>query len=199
VTFFTFVYKTIQEAAEVVSSYQAETKMKLKSIVASSFLITSLTLAAAPVRPTTAYDALKDLQVVANDAADQAAVLQSSMFSSNLGWEVHASKLQALKDDVNEISRMLSQLEGRRDSLTEADRVVLDRSMVLLKEMVSNTQSAVEYLNNDRQNFWTPTYRRSINNLVNETDQLAHSLGQVLSLDKTRDREKGLEKSLELK
>jgi chromosome segregation ATPase len=140
---------------------------------------------------------MKDLDARADDAADQASELQANLLTSNSSWEVHAQKLQALKDDVNEMGRLLARLEEVRGTLGAEDREVLDRAAVVLKEMAANTTAAVQYLNVDQQNFWIPSYRKSVNNLVNESSQLSSSLNRVIALDKTRAREKHLEKSLE--
>ena len=173
--------------------------MTLKSMTTSTLLAIALSaLPAASFAATNqSAEIMKDLEARAGDAADQAAEIQASVFSSNTSWEVHADKLQAMKDDVNDMSRLLSRLDEMRAQLGPEDREVVDRASALLKEMAANTTTAVQYLNTDQQNFWTPSYRKSVENLVNESNQLSAALNHVIALDKTRTREKHLEKSLE--
>jgi hypothetical protein len=102
-----------------------------------------------------------------------------------------------MKDDVNDMGRLLSRLDQMRVQLGPEDREVVDRASALLKEMAANTTTAVQYLNTDQQNFGMPSYRKSVENLVNESNQLSAALNHVIALDKTRTREKHLEKSLE--
>ena len=173
--------------------------MTLKSMTTSGLLAIALSaLPAASFAATNqSTEIMKDLEARANNAADQAAEIQANVFSSNASWEVHADKLQAMKDDVNEMGRLLSRLDEMRAQLGQEDREVVNRASALLKEMAANTTTAVQYLNTDQQNFWTPSYRKSVENLVNESNQLSTALNRVIALDKTRIREKHLEKSLE--
>lgn len=129
---------------------------------------------------------MKEFEFTANDAADQASAIQSSTLSSNIGWQVHAQKLQALKDDVNEMARLLGRLDEMRNSLTPSDQAAIDSAAAILKELAGNTTAAVQYLNADQQNFWMPAYRKSIGNLENASSQLANSLAHAIALDKTR-------------
>src|SRR4030095_16583128 len=98
--------------------------------------------------------------------------------------------LQALKDDVNEIGRIVSRLEDMRGSLSPATVEALDRAAGLVKEMAANSQSAIQFLNADQQNFWMPSYRKNVSNLVNESTQLAGSVSRAIAQDKARNKEK---------
>jgi hypothetical protein len=178
----------------------------LKSISASCFL--AATLAALPtvslarsVSPVhaneQAAEALKDLSLKAADAADQAAALDANTRSTGLGWESYVPYLQSLKDDVNDMGRIVSYLSDMRSSLTPADRAALDRAGSTLKELADNTTAIVEYTNRDHQNYWTATYHRYVTNLMNESGELSGSLSRTLELDRIRVREKQLEKTME--
>jgi hypothetical protein len=169
--------------------------MHLKSITGRSFLMAALVglpiVSFAATRATdrdnpAAIELLKNMESAANDAADQASTLDSATLSTNASWEVHAQKLQALKDDVNEIGRIVSRLEEMRTSLSPADLDSLDRATALAKEMAGNSQAAIHYLNVDQQNFWSPTYRKSLSNVETESLQLASTVSRALAVDKAR-------------
>lgn len=144
-----------------------------------------------------AVESLRNFESVAADASDQAAGLDANTRSPELGWESYTVRLQSLKDDVNDLGRMLARLNQMRDSLTAADRAALDRVTPMLKEMADNTTAAVQYANRDHENFWTPTYRKYIVNLMNASDQMSSSVNHALELDKARAKEKQLEKTFD--
>jgi hypothetical protein len=171
--------------------------MQLKSMTGRCFLMAALvTLPVASfAAPTTVagdrddtqtLELMKNLGFAANDAADQASVLESAAFSTDTTWEVHAQKLQALKDDVNEMGRIASRLQERRNSLSAAARDTLDHATALLREMAANSQTAIQFLNADQQNFWLPSYKKNVGNLATESAQLANSIGRAIALDKAR-------------
>ena len=174
--------------------------MRLKSITGRLLTTALLGLpivsfaASRPLTPdrdnTPALELMKNLENAANDAADQASMLETAAFAANASWEVHAQKLQALKDDVNEMGRIVSRLEEMRASLSPADVDGLDRAAALVKDMAGNSQSAIQFLNTDQQNFWIPSYRKNVTSLVNESSQLAGTVGRAIALDKARAREK---------
>ena len=173
--------------------------MNLKSITGRSVLMAALVVlpaatfaatrtAAVGRQDAASVDLMKDLEVAANDIADQSSTLDAASLSSNVSWEVHAQKLQMMKDDVNEIGRIVSRLEDMRGSLSPAAVESLDRAAALGKEMAANSQAAIQFLNADQQNFWLPTYRKNISNLVNESTQLAGSVSHAIAQDKARGR-----------
>jgi len=164
--------------------------MHLKSVTGRSLLMAALV--ALPVisfAATPAADLMKNLEVAANDAADQASELESAALETNVSWEVHAHKLQALKDDVNEIGRIVTRLDEMRSSLSPAALDTLDRVVPLAKNLAANSQSAIQFLNADQQNFWTPSYRKNIVTIENESNQLAAMASRAIALDKSRSRE----------
>jgi hypothetical protein len=171
--------------------------MQLKSMTGRCFLMAALVAlpvtsfaASTPVagdrEDTQTLELMKNLGFAANDAADQAAVLESAAFSTNTTWEVHAQRLQALKDDVNEMGRIVSRLEERRNALSAAGRDSLDHVTALLKEMAANSQTAIQFLNADQQNFWLASYKKNVGNLATESAQLANSVGRTIALDKAQ-------------
>jgi hypothetical protein len=175
--------------------------MKLKSLTARSFLMAALVAlpvatfaASTPVASdrddSQSLELMKNLAFTANDAADQASELDAAAYSSSVTWEVHAQRLQALKDDVNEMGRILTRLDDRRASLSAPDRDSLDRAGTILKDMATNSQAAIQFLNADQQNFWQSSYRKNVSNLSNESTQLASSLDHAIALDKARMKDK---------
>jgi hypothetical protein len=174
--------------------------MTLKSMTGRCFLITAL--AALPVASfaathpapnrddTQSVELMKSLAYAANDASDQASELDAATLSANATWEVHAQRLQALKDDVNEMGRILTRLNERRASLSASDRDTLDHANTLLKDMAASSQSAIQFLNADQQNFWLPSYRKNVNSLVNESTQLASSLDHAITHGKAHGKDK---------
>jgi hypothetical protein len=144
-----------------------------------------------------AAEVFKDFEYKAADAADQIADLDANTRSPQIGWEAYATRLQTLKDDVNDMGRIVARLDSMRAYLTAADRQILDRATPVLKELADDTNATVLHFNRDRQNFWTPTYHKYISSMMTEADQLSNSLNHALELDKVHAREQHLEKAIE--
>ena len=182
--------------------------MKFKSLTLTSCLAAAITALpalslAAPksVEPvgTEAFEVLKDFRAQAYQAAEHASELQSIVRSPNYGsWEDHAYELEALKNDINKMGQILSQLEKIRDSAAPSERAAIDRAAPLLKLMADNTRAAVQFLNKHQGNFWLPAYGKDIDNLANESRQLSSSMGQFIQFAKVHSKEKHLEKTLGL-
>jgi hypothetical protein len=148
--------------------------MHLKTITGRSFLMAAmLALPLASLAAVAPADLMRNLETAANNAADHASELESAAFATNVSWEVHAQKLQALKDDVNEIGRIVTRLDELRGSLTTAGQDSLGRVVSLAREMAASAQSAIQFLNVDQQNFWSPSYRKNLAIIETDSSQLA--------------------------
>src|SRR5215467_11282706 len=116
----------------------------LKSISASCFLAAALAaIPAVSAAASVNFETLKDFELRAADAADQAAFLDANTRSPQLGWESYSTRLEALKDDINDMGRLLALLEERHDSLAPSDREVIDRAAPVLRELADNTTAAI--------------------------------------------------------
>jgi hypothetical protein len=171
------------------------------AMVAAPVLSLAATKPTAPERDrrgarTEALELLKQLQGKAYLAAEHASELQSTTHSPNASWQIHALRLEALKEDVNTMGRQLSQLETIRDSATPWERKAIDEAAPLLRLMADNIQAAMKLVSDTPGTLWVPAYQKHVDNLAGECDRLHSSVGQVVKFAKVHANEQHLERTL---
>ena len=98
-------------------------------------------------------------------------------------------KLTALKGEVNGMSREISNLRAQRESLSPWEQHALDEVLPLLQATAANTESAIEYFNENRDRLWTGTYRDYADRVWQDSDQMAKILRNYLKSDRLLDQE----------
>jgi hypothetical protein len=176
--------------------------MTNKSIsITSAMLITlSLPLAHAGVRmpgtitvadlakETLAKKTLKRAQASAAVVAGEADELRR-VSNSMLSPDWHVDKLTALKGEVNGMGQEITNLRAQRESLTQWEQHALDEVLPLLQATAANTESAIEYFNENRDHLWVETYRDYADRVWKDSDQMAKILRNYLRSDRLLDQE----------
>ncbi|HEY3619716.1 MAG TPA: hypothetical protein VGK96_23150, partial [Candidatus Sulfotelmatobacter sp.] len=84
-----------------------------------------------------------------SDAREKAAVLSrdademESLTRSDVSWQSHAAMLDTMRDDVNDMGKIVEKLEASRSSASQWQQQAIDRMVPLLKELASNTTAAI--------------------------------------------------------
>jgi hypothetical protein len=122
-----------------------------------------------------------DVQADARRATSRAARLQSFTENPNLSWETHASQLQELKSDINELGTKLCRLETIRRVLAPWQQREVDQIATTVRLMADNAQDAIVFVNDKPDRLWVPAYRKYVNNLYSEAHDLAHSVQNAVA------------------
>jgi hypothetical protein len=179
--------------------------MKLHSLILSGFL--TLAVAAVPAVSSAApksaaagsgdvLQQLKDLQERATDAANRADELQAVARDSGSDWQIHASKLEYLKEDINDMGGRLAALEKVRDSASAWEKKAIDEALPVLKQMAENTQSAILFVSENQMRLFLPAYEKYVNNLADESERLSASLNRYVQFATIHNKENRLERTL---
>jgi len=139
-----------------------------------------------------AKETLQDMEMHAADAADRAADLAQISLSSQLSRDSHSWRLMAIRDDVNKMGREIETLEAERDSLPKWEQQASDKTLPLLKEAAASTQSAIEYLTENPEQLWTPSYRGYADTIFRDSDQIAKTLRDYLKYPRAQQVEQNL-------
>jgi hypothetical protein len=176
--------------------------MTNKSIsITSAMLITlSLPLAHAGVgmpgtitvadlaKETLAKKTLKRAQASAAVVAGEADELRR-VSNSMLSPDWHVDKLTALKGEVNGMGQEITNLRAQRESLTQWEQHALDEVLPLLQATAANTESAIEYFNENRDHLWAETYRDYADRVWKDSDQMAKILKNYLKSDRLSEQQ----------
>jgi len=69
---------------------------------------------------------------------------------SVLSWESHSRQISLIREHVNKAGEILAHLHEARDTAAPWQQQAIDQITPWLKELASNTQSAIEHLNEKR-------------------------------------------------
>ena len=153
--------------------------------ITSAILVTlSLSLAQGGVKTQTAAesakDTLKQLRAsaikVENEAEELTVIIENPLMSA----ESHLDRLTAMKEDINRMGREIGSLEEERQALATWEREAVDKVLPLAQDAAANTQSAIEFFNNNRNDLWADGYRDEAQHVRQDSEQIAKLLGSYL-------------------
>jgi hypothetical protein len=134
-------------------------------------------------KETLAKKTLKQAQASAAAVADEADELRR-IANPMLGPDWHLDKLTALKDEVNQMGQEISSLRAERESLARWQQQAVDEVLPLLQATATNTASAIEYFNENRDHLWMESYRDYADRVWQGSDQIAKILKNYLKSDR---------------
>jgi hypothetical protein len=139
-------------------------------------------------KETLAKKTLKRAQVSAATVADEADELRR-VSNPMLSPYWHLDKLTALKDEVNRMGQDVRRLRAERESLAPWEQQAVDEVLPLLQATATDTASAIEYFNANRNLLWMETYRDYADRVWQGSDRIAKILNNYLNSDRLLDRE----------
>jgi hypothetical protein len=140
---------------------------------------------------------LSDAKTEAFQLKEDAATMH--MYSmSGLHWETHASTVTSIKAHINAVGRQLAKLEAARATASPWQQTAIDRIRPLLKELASNTDTIINYLNKNPGRLQTSEYKEFLEANADQSEQLAAMIGDFVDYGKTKQRLERLREKLEL-
>ena len=118
------------------------------------------------------------------DARDKAAELSrdademESLIRTDVSWQTHAAMLETVKDHVNELGRIATQLQQKRDSASAWQQQAIDRMLPVLRDLATNTTAAINHLNENKSR---PLQISSYPQYLKENAETAHELSDMIS------------------
>jgi len=146
--------------------------------------------------PREASSILKEVRGDALQAESHADQLRSYDLNQDLDWQAHSAQLTQLKAEVNDIGAKLCRLETIRSAASPWEQQATDRTAVLAREMANNTEQAINYMNSNHLNLWSPTYEQYATNLYHESSRLSQTIGNFEKLAKLNREERDLHTAL---
>jgi hypothetical protein len=100
-----------------------------------------------------------------NDAKTEAAGLtqdSSEMLAftnSNLSWESYAGKIEMVKGHINSTGKLVAKLKDLEPTGSAWQRTAITRVEPVLRELATNTETTIGYLNANRTKIHLPQFR----------------------------------------
>lgn len=134
---------------------------------------------------------LEQVRTDAAEAQKSAARLESfvnaPMFVS---WEAHSGELVQAKHSINDLGRVLGQLERLRPEELPWQRKVVDRIQPMAATLAQRTQSAIKYLDHHESYLWNPTYKQEITDMYKQAAGISRTAAASVEYGKALARMK---------
>ena len=134
-----------------------------------------------------ASDLLNGLRADARKTRSVADELRMVAKEPGVDWVLHADRLTAIKETVNDMGAKLCRLEAIRSAALPWQQKAIDDVAPAVRLMADNAEDAILFLNQHLGNFWIPTYDKYVTNLSTQAGHLAgvvHNFEQYAHLKK---------------
>ena len=129
---------------------------------------------------------------------EDASIMESYTRFTSGGWEAHVATVNTMREHVNATTRLVNRMESARATASPWQEVALDRIKPLLKEIASNTESVINYINTNPKRMSMPKYKEYIETNADVADKLAGLITDFVDYGKTKSKLEQLTTRLEL-
>jgi uncharacterized surface protein with fasciclin (FAS1) repeats len=133
-------------------------------------------------------DMLAQFESRAIETRRDAATLESKRRSPGLSWETHSSKLSIMKDHINDMGKMLAELEGMKPKATLFQEKVIEATRPHLEDMAQRVEKAINWLNEDRRSTVKAEYKDNLHGIWVSSDRLYKDVDTIIDYHEARMR-----------
>ncbi len=149
---------------------------------------------------TNSVDVTKSMQearATAYQLSETADTLHSITNNGRLSWQTHSSYLESAREGVNQLGKMLANLEELKPNATQTQQLAIDRMRPQLVQTANSLTDAIELLNERRHHIYFPEYREKVQTVSEQATSMHQSLDAVLDYESAKARLDRLEMSVE--
>jgi len=126
------------------------------------------------------------------------ALTMESYTRSTTTWETHVASIEQMKEHINVAGRTLAKLDDARKTASPWQMTAIDRIRPLLKEIASNTETVIQYINKNPKRLFMTEYKDYIEVNADMADTLAGLVSDFVDYGNTKSRLERLTTKLEL-
>ena len=132
-------------------------------------------------------DLLAQFESRAIETRRDAARLESKTRGS-LSWQSHSKTLNLMKDHVNDMGKMLAELEALKPQATLLQEKAIECARPHLQEMADGVKSAIAALNQDRRNVMSQNYKATLHGVWTSAARLYRTVDTIIDYHEARSR-----------
>ena len=133
-------------------------------------------------------DQLASFRQTALEMRRHADRLESMTPARQVDWRSHAHSLETLREQVNDLGRTLTNLEGLKTKANEGQRMAIENARPHLVGVAQQVTRALDLLADDRSSvYWLP-YTDTVSSLYNHADSLYETVDTLMDFEKSRMR-----------
>ena len=133
-------------------------------------------------------DMLAQFESKAIETRRDAAMLESKRRNRQLSWQTHVDKLSVMKQHVNEMGKMLTELEGMKPKATLFQEKAIEAARPHLEDLAQRVQKAITWVNEDRNSISKTEYRDNLHGIWVSSDALYKDVDTVIDYHEARMR-----------
>lgn len=133
-------------------------------------------------------DMLAQFESKAIETRRDAAMLESKRRNRQLSWQTHIDKLSVMKQHVNEMGKMLTELEGMKPKATLFQEKAIEAARPHLEDLAQRVQKAITWVNEDRNSISKTEYRDNLHGIWVSSDALYKDVDTVIDYHEARMR-----------
>jgi hypothetical protein len=130
---------------------------------------------------------LNEIRFIAHDLRRDAARLESFKFGG-LSWQVHADQLTLAKQHINAIGSRVEKLQAIRSTAEPWQQRAIDAIIPVAVQLASRTETAMNYLNDNRRHLFAPAYTDHLRAIANNAVQMKQAVDVFLDLNRTENK-----------
>ena len=133
-------------------------------------------------------DMLAQFESRAIETRRDAAILESKRRNSQLSWQTHSEKLGVMKEHINEMGKMLAELEAMKPKATLFQEKAIEAARPHLEDMAQRVEKAINWLNEDRKSMSKAEYKDNLHGIWVSSDRLYRDVDTIIDYHKARMR-----------
>jgi hypothetical protein len=138
----------------------------------------------------------EDINATSATISDIAFRLGQMVRTGDMHCEAHFDGLSSIKEEVNRLGREIQSLEEEHDSLSAWEIPVLDQITPLMHEVANNTERAIKTFTPETEGPSARTYVEETDSIAKYAEEVTILLREYLKLEKTREKQLRLERTL---
>ncbi len=126
---------------------------------------------------------MKEAKQASSQLLNTAGTLQAITRSGGLSWQSHLWYLNSVRENVNQLGKMLVNLENLKPHATDTQQMAIGAMRPRLIETANALTNAIELLNERPRNVYFGEYRDAVQTVSEQADSLHQTLDAVLAYE----------------
>ncbi len=133
-------------------------------------------------------DMLAGFESKAIETRNDAATLETKRRNRQLNWQAHANQLNVMRDHINEMGKMLTELERMKSKATLFQEKAIEAARPYLEDLVKRVEKAINWVNKDRNSIFKAEYKDNLHGIWVSSDALYRDVDTVIDYHEARMR-----------
>jgi hypothetical protein len=140
---------------------------------------------------------LNEARTYAVQADSDTAELESYT-NSRLHWQTHAQQLEIIRSHVNNLGRVVKEMQDMKGEGSPWQQDAIDRINPLLSQMAQQLTTIIEYGNKNPNRIHMMEYKNYVRSGAELAAQTSRLISDIVAYDRAQSRAQRLEQTLEL-